>query len=222
MNFPNALNPLRGTSQAWLLPFTWRLLQGAVKAAPVTVEVFLHHRFGARSGPKLFMGLLLLLVAKSGFGLSHPRPVPLFEGFLFAYVVAAICQWLSARFGAHGEHVHSYHTGQPWPLWQQLPLARSTIQRYVEPVLCYFMAWFIFTMDAALGHWLFLAATALLLQEWFRSAEMRTHHLDGLDSRVDNTERAPAVRTEPEHFVEARPAPRHRITPRPTPQRRRR
>ncbi len=57
MRFPPALNILRGTQFAWVLPFVWTMLTGAAVAAPTTIEVFLHHRFGGRSGKALLKGV---------------------------------------------------------------------------------------------------------------------------------------------------------------------
>src|SRR5688572_266655 len=112
MNLPSILNPLRRTRFAWLLPFTWTLLHCAAVTAPITLEVFLHRHFGARTGKNLLKGFLLLLVIKPMFEVISPLPpVPLFEIFIFAYAIAAICQWLNARFGGHNEHIHSYANG---------------------------------------------------------------------------------------------------------------
>jgi hypothetical protein len=82
MKFPPALNPLRRTKFAWLPSFVWAIVRCAAIAAPTTIEVFLHHRFGARSGKALLKGFLLLVVvfAVSLQG-SPPAPVPLFPGF---------------------------------------------------------------------------------------------------------------------------------------------
>src|SRR6266566_145513 len=107
MNFPQFLNPLRGTRFAWLVPFTWAVVKCAAMAAPTTVEVFLHHRFGARTGKGLLKGFLLLVVsAVSKLG-DPPSKVSLFPGFLFAYILAAILHWLTSQRMRPGEHVYS-------------------------------------------------------------------------------------------------------------------
>lgn len=211
MNFPPALNPLRGTRLAWLFPLTWALVKSVAVTAPITVEVFLHRRFGARTGKSLLKGFLLLLAVAPFFKLVFPpATVPLFAAFLFAYSIAAICQWLNGRFGMENEHVHSYRNGEPWPLWRQLPLATNTIHRYLEPALCWLIAGVILLFDSPLAHWLFVATAALFIKEQVRRAQLRAHRLDALDSRVETAERAPRARAENEPFVEARPAPPRR------------
>ena len=211
MNFPPALNPLRGTRFAWVIPLGWELVQSAAVTLPITLEVFLHHRFGARTGPSLLKGFLLLLMADPFFNLAFPPAiVPLFSGFVFAYAVTAICQWINGRFGAQNEPIHSYKSGEPWPLWQQLPLATSTVQRFIEPAVCFLIAWFVLIFDSPLAHWLFVATAALFIKEQVRGAQLRTHRLDSFDGRVETTNRAPRARAENESFVEARPAPPRR------------
>ncbi len=212
MNFPQRLNPLRGTRHAWLFPFTWAVVQCAAVTAPITLEVFLHHRFGARTGKNLLKGFLLLLVMAPLFEMTFPAKVPLFESFVFAYMFAAIWQWLNARFGARNEHMHSYRNGEPWPLWQRWPLAESTIERYAEPLLCCLVAGMVSFLDAALARWLVIASIALFIKQQLRGAHLRTHRLDSLDNRMETTERAPRPRAENEPFVEARPAPPRRGT----------
>ena len=206
MNFPPRLNPLRGTMFAWLLPLTWAMAEAAAIAVPTTVEVFLRHRFGARSGIALVKGAIVLLVAYAASSRERPVSVPLFPGFLFAYVVLATGQWLTGRLRPQ-EQVHSYSSGEPWPLWQQLPVARTTVKRYLEPVLLCLFSWIISVFDPALADWLFLAAIALFIKEQVFRARARTRRLDALDNRVDTNDYAPGARTEPEPFVEARQAP---------------
>jgi hypothetical protein len=211
MKFPQVLNPLRRTRFAWLFPFTWTLLTCAAVIAPITLEVFLHHHFGARTGKSLLKGFILLLVVAPLFELAlPPAPVPLFAGFIFAYAVVAVSQWINARFGSHNEHIHSYRHGEPWPLWRRAPWSMSTIQRFLEPALGFSVAWIVSIFDSPLAHWLFIATAALFVKQQVRRAQLRTHHMDALDGRIETTERAPRLRTENEGFVEARPAPTRR------------
>lgn len=212
MNYPHALNPLRGTRHAWLFPFAWAVIKCAAVTAPVTLEVFLHHRFGARTGKNLIKGFLLLLVIAPLFKSVFPgTAVPLFAGFIFAYVIAAICQWLSSRFGEENEHIDSYTNGTPWPLWQQFPFAATTIERFLEPALCFLVALVVLFLDPPLAHWLFVASIALFIKAHVRQTQLRTHQLDSLDSRRNTTQNAPRHRAENDAFVEARPAPPGRM-----------
>jgi hypothetical protein len=207
MKYPPALNPLRGTRFAWLLPFVWTILTGAAVSAPTTIEVFLHHRFGGRTGKALLKGFLLLLVvcALSLHG-DLQAAVPLFPGYLFAYAIAAIGQWLTSR-SRLAEQTHSHSSGEPWPLWRELPFASTTVQQYFEPVLCCLITCVVLLFDSALAHWLFLAAIALFIKAQLRRARLRTRRLDAFDNRSETERLAQPTRAAGEAFVEARPAP---------------
>jgi len=207
MKFPPALNPLRGTRLAWLMPLSWEIVKSAAVAAPTTIEVFLHHRFGARSGQALLKGFLLLLVVcvLSMHG-DLQATVPLFPGYLLAYIIIALGHWLTSQ-SRHAEQTHSYSSGEPWPLWRELPLETTTVQQYLEPALCCLIACLVLLLDVALAHWLFLAAIALFVKEQVRRARLRIRRLDAFDNRAETERLAPRPRAEGEPFVEARPAP---------------
>jgi integrase len=42
-----------------------------------------------------------------------------------------------SRVASPPERIHSYSSGEPWPLWRQVPVATTTVQRYLEPALCF-------------------------------------------------------------------------------------
>ena len=207
MRFPPALNILRGTQFAWVLPFVWTMLTGAAVAAPTTIEVFLHHRFGGRSGKALLKGFLTLFVVctLSLHGDRHAA-VPLFPGYLFAYAIAAVGQWLTSR-SRHAEQIHSHSSGEPWPLWRELPFAATTIQQYFEPALCCLIACVVLLLDSALAHWLFFASIALFIKGQLRRSGLRTRRLDAFDNRSETERLVQPTRATGETFVEARPAP---------------
>lgn len=213
MNYPPRLNPFRGTSFAWVFPFAWQLLKNAAIAVPITIEVFLHRRFGARTGISLVKGFVLVVVVYSMIDRERSPVFPLFPGFIFAYGVAAIGQWLSSRI--QPENAHSHSTGEPWELWQQLPFSRHTIQRYFEPVLCGIFSGIVALFDPALALWIFLASIALFIKEQVFRARLRTRQLDAFDNRAETNDYAPRTRPEAETFVEARPAPPRQRRPRP-------
>jgi hypothetical protein len=207
MKFPAKLNPLRGTQFAWLIPFTWAVVKCAAIATPTTIEVFLHHRFGSRSGKALLKGFLLLLIVSTMLMHSDPQSVfPLFPGYLFAYIICALGHWLTSQ-GRAAEQIYSYSSGEPWPsLWQQIPLETATIRRFLEPALCGLIACVALLFDSAVAHWLFIAAIALFIKEQVLCAQLRARHLDAYDNRAESERLAPRARAENEHFVEARPA----------------
>lgn len=209
MNWVRSFNPLRNGSCAWVVPLTWAIIKCAAVATPVTIEVFLHHRFGLRTGKTLLKGLLLMFFVAAALTHAYAPPaVPLLEGFVLAYVIAAVCQWLGSV--SDGGEVHSYLTGEPWPAWRRVPLATTTIQRYVEPLFCYLIGGTLFLLDPRLGHWICVAAIALFVKGQILRFHIRAGQLDALDSRFEAEQLAPRTRTENEAFVEARPAPPRR------------
>jgi len=206
MKFPAFLNPFRNTPIAWLFPLTWAVVQCAAVAAPTTIEVFLHHRFGCRSGKALLKGFLLLLFvfAVTSRG-NAPAPFPLFPGFLFAYAICAFGHWLTNKLVEPGR-IHSQSSGEPWPVWRALPLESSTVQGYVEPVLCCVIAAVVQFLDLSLARWLFLATAALAVKEMISRNRQRNRQLDALDNRMESQRIAPRLSTGDAQFVEARPA----------------
>lgn len=212
MKYPSALNPLRGTQFSWLLPLTWSLLKCAAVTAPITLEVFLHHRFGARTGRDLIKGFLLLLVMAPIFKGAFPTAtVPLFTAFIFAYVGCALWHWFDSRFGVRNEHAHSLQNGEPRLCWELLPFSQSIVRCYLEPSLCFLASLILISFNSALSHWVLVATIALFIKAQLRHHDIRTRQLDALDGRIESTERAPRPRAEHEPFVEARPAPPRRM-----------
>jgi hypothetical protein len=87
----------------------------------------------------------------------------------------------------------------------------TTVQKYVEPGLCIFVAGIVALFDPSLAHWLCIASAALFIKVQVRYAQLHRHHLDALDGRAETTERAPRARADNDNFVEARPAPPRRM-----------
>lgn len=121
-------------------------------------------------------------------------------------MIVASCHWLTSRCRPT-EQIHSYSTGEPWPLWRQIPLETATVQRYLEPALCCLFALVVTLLDSALARWLFIAAIALFVKEQVLRSQLRTRRLDAFDNRAETERLAPRARPENETFVETRPAP---------------
>jgi hypothetical protein len=209
MKFPAALNPLRGTKFKWVIPFAWATLKYVAITAPITIEVFLHHRFGARSGILLLKGFavvatVVILSTQS----TRPDCAPLFPGFLFSYTVLSIAHWLGRDSLERQHPVRSYSSGEPWPFWRHLPFGTYTIKRYIEPALITLIALILSSLDHSLGCWLLFSAIALFVQEQCLRHQIRTRQWDAIDSRVEaNIFAPPRPGEENEEFVDARPAP---------------
>ena len=212
MKYPPALNPFRGTKFAWFFPLIWALLQSAAVTAPVTLEVFLHHRFGARSGKALLKGLILLLAIY----LSVPSSeAPLFGWYVLSYAALALAQWLDSHQNAY-EGIHSYRTGEPYEFWLRITFSSTIVRCVLEPLLCCLGAFVVGSFDVTLACWVWVAAFALSIKEQVLYFRRHNRQLDALDSRVEAHELAPPrARSDNETFVEARPAPpqRNRLAP---------
>jgi len=211
MNFPSKLNLLKGTKFAWLCPLLWALFKCAAISAPTTVEVFLHHEFGARSGKALLKGFLLLIFVSAISNLAAPlTTVNLSQYLTVAYVGAAIGHWVASQNRTGGEHVHSYSHGKPWSIWRKVPVSTATVQQYLEPAICCIIAHILSGLDPVFAYWLFFSGMALFVKEQVVRAQLRTRRLDLLDNRIEAQQIAPRNRPEVDPFVEARSVPPHR------------
>lgn len=207
MKIPPILNPLRGTQFAWLFPLTLAIVKSAAFAVPTTIEVFLHERFGARSGKAMVKGFLLLWVVWWATRNSDRQETfPLFPGYFAAYAIIACYQWFASQ-SALAEQIHSYSTGEPWQLWQELRVEMTTVKLFIEPAFCFLFACLMLPLDTVLARWLIIAAIALFVKELVKRAGLRTRRLDAFDNRMETERLAPRPRAEGEPFVQARPAP---------------
>lgn len=114
--------------------FDWALL--LTRALAVSVEVFLHDRFGARYfGAQCVLAPLLMLLCLALF--PNASPVPLLivlANYLIACVVAAIS---ARRRRSDGQACHSYYTGRSH-LTRLLPcFGELTVKHRIEPVLTF-------------------------------------------------------------------------------------
>jgi hypothetical protein len=205
MNFPSKLNPLRGTELAWVLPLTWALIKCAMVAAPTTIEVFLHYRFGARSGKALLKGFFLVLIMCLASMNNYKAVIHLFPIFLFGYVIIAIPHWILSQRTIN--HIYSYSTGEPWSIWRRFPFDPIIVQHYLEPALCSLIGCIVLMFDPSLGRWLLFAAVGLFIKEQVLHAQLRTRRLDSMDSRAESERLALRPRSENQSFLEVREAP---------------
>jgi len=207
MNFASFLKLVREPSFKSHLRLAWEIAKAVVVAVPTTVEVFLHRGFGTRTAGSFAKGLVILIAVFLIPPSKSPAIIPLFPGFVFAYVIVAIGQWLTSRFGMPVGEIHSHSMGRPWPIWERVPVATSTVHRYFEPALCWLFAFVLSALDPSLSTWLVIAGGALFIKGQLRRIETRSRQLDTLDDRTEAHETTPRARPENETFVEARPAP---------------
>lgn len=150
----------------------------------VTVEVFLHRRFGERYIGLQAVAAIPLVLLYTLFWNGHDlRPM-----FVFLAAYLALC--LAARIGValrrrRGPQLHSYYTGQP-RLMRVLPrLSEFAIKRAVEPALLLVAGALTRAANKPLGTYLMLAAAALVITATLAAECERRQGLDLYDSYVD-------------------------------------
>lgn len=107
---------------------------------------FLRRGIGREGFGAAALGSLAILI------LMIPQ-APEFEGFLYLWLVAVVCQRISThRRLKRGERIHSRYNGWPW-LAMKLPFVRSekTCKVFVEPMLCMLIGTAICPLSESLG-----------------------------------------------------------------------
>ncbi len=166
-----------------------------LRSIAVTVEVFLHRRFGSRYvGLQGVLGIVMILV------FAAIIPAPGTWGliiFLFAYLKAC----LYARAGVlwrklQGQECdHTLYSGYPYlmrvlPRWNEL-----TVKRLVEPALVFLVGCAVAHFIPALALYLFIAAGALFMTVNQAEAYERRRAEVMRDSVIEVQQRAERVRS---------------------------
>lgn len=82
--------------------------------------------------------------------------------------------------------MHSYGTGRPFRCWQYLGCTDFTIQRYVQPSVCFLVALGIYRIGSAVACWLAAASIAVFFEEQLARFQIRRRVLDVIDGRIDS------------------------------------
>ncbi len=164
-----------------------------VKSLAVTVEVFLHRRFGERYiGLQGLAGIGLILLFCTFFPTDDVRPL---VGFLGLYLVMCFV----ARTGVlwrrlRRDDEHSRYTGRPRLLAVFCNCKELTIKRFWEPALVALGGRVIVSMNAPLGYYLVIAAIALFISVNFSEAYDHARVLDLNDSLIEQRQAAERFR----------------------------
>lgn len=166
-----------------------------LRSITVTVEVFLHRRFGSRFlGLQAALGILVILL------FAGIIPAPGSWGlilFLLAYLKAC----LVARAGivwrrVRGEEFeHTLYSGQPWLMKVFPRLNELTIKRVIEPMAVFVVAAAIMNFIPALGLYLLMAAIALGISVNHTEGEERRRAQMMNDAVIDAQQRAERFRS---------------------------
>lgn len=155
-----------------------------VRAFAVTIEVFLHHRFGSRYlGAQAAMGLVLMPLFTVFFPHANPFPLLAMTGLYLGFCVLARVDVL--RRVSKGEREHSYYSGWPYLMaifrgWSEL-----TVKQYVECLLAFIAGILLLPLNQPLGLYLMLAGLCVgACYTAYRGAE-RKRLRDMNDSLID-------------------------------------
>lgn len=174
------MNPIDVTLK-WALPsakLVWRLMA-------VSAELLCRHSFGHRYKAALIgsFGLALVYGALNSAACPH-HPSRYFGVYLWLHFIL-LCVHFAGPFRRHAHPLHSYSTGQSWPLWGRLPIAPNVVQLVGEPVLVVLLGALFYPVDIALSVWLQIAGLSLFAKELIGQWRQRNRLLDTLDARVD-------------------------------------
>lgn len=155
------------------------------QALAVSVEVFLHKRFGER-----FLGLQ----AAAACAVIFFFPI-FWEGHdvtpLIAFLVAYLCMCAFARahmaVGARrqGQREHSYYTGWPHCMRFAGRMGEETVKCIIEPMLVFLTGVFVMPWSEPLGGYLMLASLGLFISTNVTRGQDRTRLLDMNDALIE-------------------------------------
>jgi hypothetical protein len=135
---------------------------GIVRGISVTVEVFLHRRFGVRYIPICApFGMMAMMLSVVFIPTEKLGPFVLFMGaFLACSLLAMIGAWVRFR---QGDNEHSLYNGFPRCLPRTRGHREYKVKQFFEPMLVLFLGYIVLDWSASLGvYWMFAAACLFL------------------------------------------------------------
>jgi hypothetical protein len=165
-----------------------------IRMGAVTVEVFLHRRFGARHlGAQAAVAVPFILVFGSFWPENDPRPLWLFLG---AYLFMFLCGRIGVLFRqSRGDCEHSRYNG--WPRCLR-PSATGTnelrVKEFFEPFMVAFAGVFVCEWNPPLGSYLLFAAGCLYFSGWFNRMWDNERAMDLQDAISEQQHTAQSLR----------------------------
>jgi hypothetical protein len=146
-------------------------------------EAFLRDNFGRRYIHMLSGAFLLCLIC-SGL---NPFPHLLTNVFLVGFFARIIYHYIHVfqRRRLSAAEPHSSFTGNSWQIWQHFGLTQTTIQRYIEPALCWIVGLLVLMQDPFLGIWLKASGFALFIKEQIKRFKTNRRIIDSLDAKLE-------------------------------------
>lgn len=173
----------QGSFQQFRVFLSWFVFLS--QSLAVSLEVFLHRRFGERYVGLQGVAAILIIFFYAGFWPGYDV-TPLLE-FLLAYL--ALC--FLARIGVlrrrrrGGTQEHSHYTG--WPRVMRLTgrLTEITVKQTVEPLLTFLVAVFTLPVSEPLGGYLLLATGGLIVSVNASLGAEHTRAINMNDALID-------------------------------------
>lgn len=173
---------------------SWWMFLARVGA--VSVEVFLHKRFGSRyCRLQAFMVLPLGMLYGWMWDANGYDIMPLiyfFGAFLVALVVSQIAIIKRLR---GGDQEHSYYNGYPWLLRESLAEREAPIKLWVEPFMVVTIGYLVNDRNQPLGVYLMFAGCGLFLTNWLIHRWQRRHVVDLQDAVFEQRNTAGSFRS---------------------------
>ena len=164
-----------------------------IRMGAVTVEVFLHRRFGARHlGAQAAAAVPYILVFGSFWPENDPRPMWMFLG---AYLFMLLCARIDVlRRQWRGDNEHSRYNG--WPKCLRVSAGKNEllIKQFYEPLLIAVVAVLVFDWNPPLGAYLIFAAACLYFSVWINRMWETHRAMDLRDAIFDQQQSAQTLR----------------------------
>lgn len=173
---------------------SWWLFLARVGA--VSVEVFLHKRFGSQ-----YCRLQAFMVV----------PLAMIYGCLWnynGYDIGPLVYFLGAYFGAlvisqigvfkrlrRGDQEHSYYNGYPWLLHESRAGYEKQVKLWLEPLMVVMIGYVVNDRNQPLGVYLMLAGCGLFLTNWLIHRWQRRQVVDLQDAVFEQRQTAGSFRS---------------------------
>ena len=169
------------------------LIAWIVNTGSVTVEVFLHGRFGSRYlGIPSALGLFIIPIFGLFFQGHDPRPLIL---FWWAYLLMSILARIGVIWRGRGPSAeHSRYSGTPRLFRLRHPGRELVIKKWHEPLFVAVLGVLISEANAPLGNYLLFAALCLAVKTRMHEAVQASVDLDMRDALMEQRQRMEQLR----------------------------
>jgi len=161
------------------------LIQGAIRGCCLSLEVFLHGRFGRAYIASGFAGVVAIYCFIACFPNENQGPLFAFmEFYAVAWVTSLIVAWVRGLRGR--DQLHSRYTGQP-RLQRLLPNVSEETIKHLEAITVLAIGFWVRRLNTPLGDYLLTASAILLIRGLLMSASLRRQAMEMNDMVAEQT-----------------------------------